>query len=327
MDKPIISVIIPVYNTVKYLRNSISSVRNQSVPDLEIILVDDGSNDGSGAVCDELEREDCRIKVLHQQNLGVSSARNAGLKEAQGEYITFFDSDDIILENTYECLLSNIEETNAEISMCGMCTKYMDGKEEHLYSTGKRYVLTGEQALEKFFKGGFFTYSVCTKLFRSYIAKGIQFDINHKINEDKYYFYQALKKAKTVVFEDVGLYFYMKRENSASTSGFRSTSFDPVYFSGEILKDIAADNSGFLLLAEYNHYKTMMDVLRQLYRNNHAVKNFSEEGLQLRRQIKAMNVKKYSKYLSLLKKIEIQLIKHCIPVYRLMLPVYDRVFK
>jgi glycosyltransferase involved in cell wall biosynthesis len=326
MDKPIISVIIPVYNTVKYLRNSISSVRNQSVPDLEIILVDDGSNDGSGAVCDELEREDCRIKVLHQQNLGVSSARNAGLKEAQGEYITFFDSDDIILENTYECLLSNIEETNAEISMCGMCTKYMDGKEEHLYSTGKRYVLTGEQALEKFFKGGFFTYSVCTKLFRSYIAKGIQFDINHKINEDKYYFYQALKKAKTVVFEDVGLYFYMKRENSASTSEFRRASFDPAYISAEILKDIAEVHPELILLAEYNHYKTVMDVLRQFYRNN-ADKYFSAEGWQLRRQIQAMNVNKYSEYLSHLKKIEIQLIKHCIPVYRLMLPVYDRVFK
>lgn len=322
-----ISVIVPIFNTEKYLRKSISTVQKQTLGNLEIILVNDGSTDGSGLICDQLAAEDSRIIVIHQKNGGVSSARNAGLAAARGEYITFFDSDDMIREDMYEYLLKNLVGTDADLSMCGVRIKYMDGREEKHYGTGKRHVLNQKQALEGFLKGGLFTYGVCQKLIKSNIAKDVRYDTMHRINEDKYYLYQILKKAKTIVFEDIDLYYYIKRENSASTSGFRRDSFDPAYFSEEIMKDISVLYPGLSILAEYNHYNTVMNVLRQLYRNKHAVKKYSSQGYGLRKQIHAMEIEKYKKYFPVFKKVEILLLKHCLPVYRIFLPIYDKILK
>ena len=101
-----VSVIVPVYNVEDYIRECLDSLINQTLTDIEIILVDDGSKDLSGTICDEYAKKDCRIKVIHKENGGQSSARNAGLKVSTGEYILFVDSDDYIVENTLETLLN-----------------------------------------------------------------------------------------------------------------------------------------------------------------------------------------------------------------------------
>ena len=108
MDKAKISVIVPVYNTEKFLNNCIESILNQTHKNLEVIIIDDGSTDNSPAICDEYAKKDSRVKVIHKENGGVSSARNAGLDIASGEYIGFIDGDDVIEPDMYHFLLANL---------------------------------------------------------------------------------------------------------------------------------------------------------------------------------------------------------------------------
>ncbi len=122
MDK--ISVIIPVYNVEPYIRKCIDSVINQTYINLEIILVDDGSTDNSGKVCDEYATKDKRVKVLHKRNGGVSSAKNAGLKEVTGKYLGFVDSDDWIEPEMYEILYNDLTFNNASFSTVNFFREY-----------------------------------------------------------------------------------------------------------------------------------------------------------------------------------------------------------
>lgn len=119
MSTPLISIIIPVYNIEKYLERCVKSVCGQTYKNLEILLVDDGSSDGSGALCDKLAGEDERIRVFHKENGGSSSARNLGISQARGEYIGFVDSDDYISENMYELLVGAVQEYRAQIAQVG----------------------------------------------------------------------------------------------------------------------------------------------------------------------------------------------------------------
>lgn len=130
-----ISVIIPVYNVEEYLERCVNSVLKQTYNDLEIILVDDGSTDNSGKICDELKNKDDRIIVIHKENQGLSASRNIGIEKATGEYITFVDSDDYILEDMYETLYKNLIRNDADISMC----KYQYVKEQQKIDFRFRY--------------------------------------------------------------------------------------------------------------------------------------------------------------------------------------------
>ena len=131
---PLISVIVPVYKAEKYLDKCVQSIVNQTYKNLEIILVDDGSPDNCPEMCDEWAKKDSRIKVIHKENGGVSSARNAGLDNSFGDYIGFVDSDDFIENDFYECLYDNLVENGADISFCtfktldeknrGICPKH-----------------------------------------------------------------------------------------------------------------------------------------------------------------------------------------------------------
>ena len=114
----LISIVMPVYNVEKYLEKAVNSVIKQTYKNLEIILVDDGSKDSSGVLCDELAKKDTRIKVIHQENAGLSAARNAGIKLATGKYIGFMDSDDLIAENMYETLYNALIKNGAKLAMC-----------------------------------------------------------------------------------------------------------------------------------------------------------------------------------------------------------------
>lgn len=125
-----LSVIIPIYNGEKFIRKSIDSVLNQTVSDLELILVDDGSKDNSGKICDEYAQKDSRIKVIHKENVGVSAARNDGISTAQGEYIGFVDADDWIEPNMFEDLIEKAQASSSDIVMCDATTVYFDGRTE-----------------------------------------------------------------------------------------------------------------------------------------------------------------------------------------------------
>ncbi|MDR0875294.1 MAG: glycosyltransferase [Clostridiales Family XIII bacterium] len=141
-----LSVIVPVYNAGEWLEPCVRSILNQSVRDLELILVDDGSADGSGAACDAFAAEDERVCVIHRENGGVSRARNAGLDRAAGDYIAFVDCDDYILPGMYETLLGMLGQTGARIAMCAVIDERESGQILSR-TTGETKIFTGEDAL------------------------------------------------------------------------------------------------------------------------------------------------------------------------------------
>lgn len=126
---PIVSVIVPIYNSKKYLKECIQSILDQSLSDIEIILIDDGSSDGSSAICDSFAERDSRIKVIHKTNAGVSAARNTGLEIAAGDYVCFMDSDDWIESNMYESLVQTARNNQAEVVLCDCIKEYSRSSE------------------------------------------------------------------------------------------------------------------------------------------------------------------------------------------------------
>ena len=146
---PLISVIIPVFNCEAYLRSCLESVLSQTLDDFETIVIDDGSTDGSPATCDEYAFRDSRIRVVHQDNRGVSEARNTGLKLAIGEYIFFMDGDDMIMPETLECLFSAAASGNYDIAASGYYrVRGKEVTEFHLIESGHSSVFTGEEVID-----------------------------------------------------------------------------------------------------------------------------------------------------------------------------------
>ena len=129
MRTPLISVIIPVYNVEKYLHRCLDSVIAQTYQNIEIICVDDGSIDESGRICNQYAVRDARIKVIHQENQGLSAARNRGLDAAEGEYIAFVDSDDYILEDMYKKMLDKLLNYNVDLCVCQWQYEFSDGRQ------------------------------------------------------------------------------------------------------------------------------------------------------------------------------------------------------
>jgi len=211
-QKPNISIIVPIYNVEPFLRCCVDSLLQQTYADFELILVDDGSPDNCGAICDEYVAADDRVRVIHKPNGGLSDARNAGLKIAQGEYIAFVDSDDWGTPDYLECLLSALAENGADICECDILRT--SGEETALT---KEYhaaeVFTTVDAMEQLIHDGSFHQHVWNKLYRRDVIADILFP-KGKTNEDEFWTYQVFGNAKKVVkIQDV-LYFYFQRPGS-----------------------------------------------------------------------------------------------------------------
>ena len=217
----LISIIIPVYKTESYLERCIDSVLAQTWTNLQIIAVDDGSPDRSGAILDEYAKRDPRITVIHQENKGVSAARNAGLAVAEGDYIGFVDSDDALAPDMYEVLIRLAKEHNAPIAHCGYRRISPDGSTKEVSGTGALMVQNNEEAMECLLLGKHFVGSLWNKLFDRRLLNGLSLNENLKINEDILLSYQLFKKSSKSVYIDRSLYLMFVREGSATSSGTR----------------------------------------------------------------------------------------------------------
>lgn len=210
-----ISVIVPVYNVVHYLEQCVESILSQKCNDLEVILIDDGSTDGSGALCDELARKDARIHVIHQENAGAAAAKNAGLRVATGEYLAFVDSDDYLEPGAYPYLLKLIQENNADV-VRGAFRNIFKTHETLQNNDCPRTCMTGTDFLRRFTTD--WTCSLLwDKLYRREIFDGIFFEEGHKI-DDEYFTYRGIINAKCVVCDDRIIYNYRKRASSVMIS-------------------------------------------------------------------------------------------------------------
>lgn len=215
----LISVIIPVYKTEMYLKRCMDSVLAQTWTNLQIIAVDDGSPDRAGVILDEYQKKDSRVTVIHQENRGVSAARNAGLAVAKGEYIGFVDSDDALEPDMYEVLIGLAKKYNAPISHCGYRRISQDGSTKEISGTGTLMVQSNEKAMECLLQGKHFVGALWNKLFDRRLLADVSFQEDLKINEDFLVAYQLFKKAAKSVYIDRSLYLMFVREGSATSTG------------------------------------------------------------------------------------------------------------
>ena len=214
---PLVSIIIPVYNVEKYLDKCIASVVNQTYTNLEIILVDDGSPDNCPAICNEWQAKDNRIKVIHQENGGLSKARNEGLKIATGEFIGFVDSDDWIEPEMYETLLTALLESKADIAVCNYQVEYEKIKNT-IPSTKTKDIrhYTAEEVLKLIFTiRGFIRTVVWNKLYKRILLVNNLFP-EGKIYEDNYWTPKVIGGATLILTIDSSFYHYLYREKSLS---------------------------------------------------------------------------------------------------------------
>ena len=225
----IISVIVPIYNVREYLKKCVQSILNQSYQLIELILVNDGSTDGSGALCDELSILDQRIKVIHKENGGLSYARNMGIEIATGKYILFVDSDDYILPQMCECLLSAVKKYKCQIAICDFVEVYNDDKDEEKVETDINRVLCkkmGKDDMSNFYSEAPKKFDIAwNKLYERELFSDIRYPIG-KIHEDTATTYQLLYKAKDSVYIDAKLYCYRQRNNSIMGTGTTKRSLD-----------------------------------------------------------------------------------------------------
>lgn len=210
----LVSVIVPVYNVEKYLKKCISSIVVQTYVNIEILLVDDGSTDNSGKICDMFAQNDDRIKVYHKENGGLSSARNYGIEQAKGEFITFIDSDDYISERFIEILMSLIKKYSAEIAFLGVelvdeyghCVLKKDG-------IAKEGIFNHEQALKEMCLNRKTGVSACAKIYKIALFDDIRYPIG-KLYEDIRTTPYLFAKAKIIAYSTQRLYYYVQRNTS-----------------------------------------------------------------------------------------------------------------
>lgn len=220
----LITVIVPVYNVEKYLNRCIDSILAQSYKNLEIILVDDGSTDNSGEICDEYSRQDQRIVVIHKKNGGLSSARNAGLEFAKGNYIGFVDSDDFISDRMYESLVKELKDNPFAISNIMYVRTYESGenRSSRVPHTKNEVLLAQNYLEELLLHVG--DVSVCTKLFPKQLIENLRF-VEGTLNEDLLFMIELIEKIDRIYFVGEVGYYYFVRKNSIS-SGYGKAIID-----------------------------------------------------------------------------------------------------
>ena len=227
---PELSIIVPVYKVEPYLSKCIDSILAQTYTDFELILIDDGSPDNCGKICDEYEARDSRIIVIHQENQGVSAARNAGLNIAVGEYIGFVDSDDWIEPEMYGTMIGLAKAKELDVVMCGVDHWSESGKLlYHDLPQEKEYESPEQMVIGLFGTPNIFSGALWNKVFSARCASGSYFDQSLEMAEDWIFLVDVLRKANRGEKIAAPLYNYLERENSITRSQDINIVFDHIY--------------------------------------------------------------------------------------------------
>lgn len=265
MDKKIVSVVVPVYNVEKYLKRCVNSILEQSYSKIEIILVDDGSKDASGELCDSFATKDERIRVIHKQNGGLASARNAGIIAASGEYICFVDSDDWIAQDTIQYCIDLIDKYGETVDIIEYdvieTDKYLfelrQPKEELKEMKGKDIL----QFLMFFSTKTDVYFSACRCLFRTSLIQSILF-AEGKINEDISWKYRVFQASNHLIDSNQIKYFYYQSTGSITTAGLKKRDFDLYHAAEELVELSKIEEFGTIRhLAEVKKARTPLSLL------------------------------------------------------------------
>lgn len=267
-----ISIIVPIYNVEKYIRKCIESIINQTYRNIEIILVDDGSPDNCGKICDEYAKKDSRVKVIHKKNGGLSDARNKGTEVATGEYIMYVDSDDYIELSACEELYNIINAGNVDI-VCYNFKKVdelgntIDNKNIYSQGNSKKIIeMTYEEAMVDNLNRRNIRYEAGSKIYANKIVKKIKFPLN-MLAEDFATFYKFLAEAKKIVFYDRCLYNYVQRNGSIMSKKDTKLYLDmfitekDIYY---VMKKVCKEDDSKKLL-ENRHFNVLLKIYVKIY--------------------------------------------------------------
>jgi glycosyltransferase involved in cell wall biosynthesis len=254
-DDSLISIIVPIYNAELFLERCICSITNQTYSNLEIILVDDGSTDHSGSICEGFARKDSRIKVIHKENGGQASARNIGLENARGQYIGFVDADDYVAFDMYELLYKSIQFQNNTIAMCGRYNvNERDNSLTEVFVLEKQEKWTREEALRRFLTWKCIDGAAWDKLFPQYIIGNNRFPVEY-VCEDIPFIYQILKKCDNVIHIASPKYYYLQRSGSTShPKEFTKRDMGVLIYNKKIREDVINHNKSLDKEADYFYY-------------------------------------------------------------------------
>ena len=260
-DNPLISIIVPVYNVEKYLQKCIESIINQTYTNIEIILVDDGSNDKCPKICDEYLKKDNRISAFHKKNGGLSDARNYGIKEAKGEYISFVDSDDFVDNNYIEEMYKIIKEDDSDIAITSNRVIYSSKTIDK--SNGERITLKPKDALKRMLLDDGIDVSANFKLYKKSLFDNVKFPLN-RWYEDAATTYKILDKTEKISFYSVATYNYFMRDNSISRNKFSEKKLDLILSTNEMSDYISKKYPELTFACERRKIYAYMSVLSQL---------------------------------------------------------------
>ncbi len=250
-----VSLIVPAYNVKEYIRKCITSIENQTYQNYELIIIDDGSTDGTTDIINEMAVCNSKIKVLNGGHKGVSNARNMGLDCVEGDYVTFVDSDDFLSENYLEKLVAWLEQENVDLAICGTTDVSEDGKVVNQSTRIGAETLNNDQFLADIVLCKKYTCTVWGKIYKSELLKDIRFDTSISIAEDFKFLYYLSKKIKKVYYNSQPLYNWLVRESSALHSArcrqtHRALStheeiMDEINHSGELYNSI---ETGYIMM-------------------------------------------------------------------------------
>ncbi|SES12355.1 Glycosyltransferase involved in cell wall bisynthesis [Butyrivibrio fibrisolvens] len=261
MNDILVSVIVPIYNVEDYLPKCIDSIICQTYKNIEIILVDDGSPDSCGQICENYKKKDSRIKVIHKENGGLSDARNAGICRAKGSYYVFIDSDDYIHERMIETLVEGVVSTGADIAVCS----FKNVKEDEIIdihsgiNTGSYKLISEDIDRLSYFYGDKYTeFTVAwNKIYPASFFKEIKYP-KGKIHEDEFTTYKLLELAKKIAYIDVPLYYYVSRSSSIMGEEFSLKRLHR-------LDAISERMDHYLSLGKYDWYEKNLFLYRIFY--------------------------------------------------------------
>lgn len=260
MSKDLISVIVPVYKVEPYLRSCIESVLNQTYENIELILVDDGSPDSCGEICDEYAAKDNRVVVIHQKNQGQSAARNHGLDISKGTLIGFLDSDDTIEKEFYQVLYSTMQTYHADITCAGIKNIYVN--KEEAQSTDLVLEQTGREAMKNLLDEHYMRFEVWNKLYTKEVIGDVRFK-SGQIHEEVHFLTEVLIKAKKVVYVDRALHNYLVERDGNTNTNFRENRMAVFEEFGYLEKRLEDNGMGDLKI---NLYRLILDYTLTFYR-------------------------------------------------------------
>lgn len=312
----LVSIVVPVYNVEEYLIPCIDSILKQTYENLEIILVDDGSTDRSGEICEKYKEKDTRIKVFHKQNGGLSDARNFGMKQANAKFITFIDSDDTISPNFISVLLTKLKENNADIVQCRRTLR----KENLDAGTENEYLCSGQEGLRQFLLRRQIDVFAWGKLYKRELFQDIEFPYG-RINEDVCTTYKLLYRSEKIVCLDLVLYWHRMREGSILHSPICEKNFEILKTTDEIKDFLGGDAKHYVEEIDFYNYKTVLILLNALLCSAEH-NRFPDQRKYLREKI--LSVSTTNRYLSVKDKILIQFVRMSPFLYKSVIRSYRR---